>query len=109
MKFGLTEKEELSIKRVFDEFPEIQEVIIFGSRAIGNFKPASDIDLAIKGISIDLGLLGKIKAQLEENTPVPYFFDLVNLETISHKELKEHIREHGRTFYTTRSTVLNSP
>ncbi len=99
MKFGLTEKEEASIKQVFDEFPEIQEVFIFGSRAMGSFKPASDIDLAIKGDLIDLTLLGKIKTRLEESIPVPYFFDLVNFETISHQELKNHIREHGIVFY----------
>ena len=100
MKFGLTEKEESAIKGVFDKFPEIREVIIFGSRAMGNFKPASDIDLALKGELIDLNLLGKIKARLEESIPVPYFFDLINLGTVSHKELKEHIQKHGIIFYT---------
>jgi len=38
MKFGLSKKELLILKNIFINFPEIDEVLIFGSRALGNFK-----------------------------------------------------------------------
>jgi len=46
MKFGLSKKELLILKNIFINFPEIDEVLIFGSRALGNFKNSSDVDLA---------------------------------------------------------------
>ncbi|MBI2346639.1 MAG: nucleotidyltransferase domain-containing protein [Deltaproteobacteria bacterium] len=102
MTFGLTIKEAEAIRDVFRSFQEVEEVVIFGSRAIGNFKRASDIDLAVRGKNIDLHLLGKMKARLEETIPVPYFFDLVDVGAITQPELIKHIEQYGRVFYKNR-------
>ena len=100
MKFGLTPKAIKMIWDVFKEFPQIEEVVIFGSRAIGNFKEASDIDLALKGKPIDLSLIAKIKGRLEEETPLPYFFDIVDFNSIENQEFLDHIRQYGKVFFT---------
>jgi predicted nucleotidyltransferase len=97
MNFGLSDTDIQKIKQAIEMFPEIEEVIIFGSRAIGSYKPASDIDLALKG-SITLDILSKLKTMLDEGISIPYMFDLVDYHKTS-KELKEHIDLQGLTFF----------
>ena len=57
---GLTPKELETLKNVFKKFENINEVILFGSRALGTHKPASDIDFAIKE-NVDIKYLSKLK------------------------------------------------
>lgn len=52
MMYGLKERDLHYIRQALEKFPEIDEAILFGSRALGNFKKGSDIDLAIVGESI---------------------------------------------------------
>ena len=47
MKFGLKESDIELIKKVFSNYPEVEKVILYGSRAKGTYKPASDIDLTL--------------------------------------------------------------
>jgi len=97
MKFGLSEHDIDLIIQTIELFSEVKEVIIFGSRAMGSYKPASDLDLALKG-SITLDILAGLKTKLDEEIPLPYMFDLVDYDKTS-KELKEHIDKFGQTFY----------
>lgn len=96
MRFGLSENNIALITRVLQKYPVIESVVIFGSRAIGNFATGSDIDIALKG-NINLDMLAKIKAELEELS-LPYFFDLVVYNSISNPDLKEHIDHYGISF-----------
>ena len=91
---GLTQKELEILKSVFQKFDEINEVILFGSRALGTHKKSSDIDLAIKG-KVNISTLSKLKYTLEEDTILPYFFDVVIYDNIKNIELKNHIDEFG--------------
>ena len=91
---GLTQKELEILKSVFEKFDEINEVILFGSRALGTHKKSSDIDLAIKG-KVNINTLSKLKYTLEEDTILPYFFDVVIYDNIKNIELKNHIDEFG--------------
>lgn len=91
---GLTPKELKILKDVFKKFDDIKEVILFGSRALGTHKTASDIDLAIKG-NVDINTLSKLKYTLEEDTNLPYFFDVVIYDNLDNSELKKHIDEFG--------------
>ena len=95
---GLTLKELEILKDVFKKFDEIKEVILFGSRALGTHKIASDIDLAIKG-NVDINTLSKLKYTLEEDTNLPYFFDVVIYDNLENIELKSHIDEFGNNLY----------
>jgi predicted nucleotidyltransferase len=95
---GLTQKELEILKDVFKKFDDIKEVILFGSRALGTHKTASDIDLAIKG-NVDINTLSKLKYTLEEDTNLPYFFDVVIYDNLDNLELKKHIDEFGKIIY----------
>ncbi len=99
--FGLSSKNLSLIITVLKSFTEIQHAIVFGSRAIGNYKPGSDIDLALKG-DINLTTLGRIKAKLEDEIATPYLFDVIAynmLDPVSDKKLLEHIDNLGKELY----------
>ena len=98
-KFGLSERERQLILNAFQAVPAVNKVVIFGSRALGNFKPGSDIDLAIIEGKVDTALLLNLNVQLNEHTNLPYKFDLLNYSTISDQELKNHIDQCGQLFF----------
>jgi predicted nucleotidyltransferase len=49
MKFGLSNATLEKFHSVFSKYPEIEEVLIYGSRAKGNYREGSDIDITLKG------------------------------------------------------------
>lgn len=98
---GLSETELSTLREVFTKFDAIEEVILFGSRTRGTHKKASDVDLAIKGKNIDLNTLAKLTYTLEEETYLPYFFDVVVYDKISDDALKMAIDEGGEKIYAT--------
>mgnify|MGYP000069377427 FL=1 len=103
---GLSEAELRTLRTVFARFPQIEEVILFGSRAHGTHRPSSDIDLAIKGKEITLDTLAKLRYILEEETNLPYFFDVVVYDKIENVELKRAIDGGEKIFIITRKDVL---
>jgi type I restriction enzyme S subunit len=97
-RFGLTSECIEDIKSVFGLHPEIDEAIMFGSRAMGNYKKGSDIDIALKGSKVNFNVVGTVKAQLDE-LPYAYTYDIVNYYKISNKSVVSHIDELGISFY----------
>ena len=95
---GLDQRAISKIKDVFRLFPEIDEVILYGSRAMGNFKPHSDIDLTLKGKNLDLNIQQKIETQLDDLL-LPYRIDLSVFHQIQNQDLIEHISRVGKKFY----------
>jgi len=98
MKFGLKEQTINKIVKVFQSFPEIEQVILYGSRAKGTNKPGSDIDLTIKGKNLNLQLINKIDLELDDLL-LPYTFDLSIYNQIDNSDLLEHIKRVGKEFY----------
>ncbi|TAK61667.1 MAG: nucleotidyltransferase domain-containing protein [Bacteroidetes bacterium] len=98
MKFGLPEKIIEQINFVFAAFPQVEEAVLYGSRAKGNFKPGSDVDLTLKGSSLNLQVINAISNQLYE-LPIPYKIDLSIYTQIDNKDLLEHIKRVGVVFY----------
>ena len=90
MKFGLLDTEIENIHKIFSQNQEIEKVIIFGSRAKGNYRNNSDIDLVIFG-NINLRILNQINIELD-NLLLPYTFDLLIYKNIENEEVKEHIK-----------------
>lgn len=80
--------------RIIQKSPNIQDAILFGSRAKGTFSPGSDIDIALKGKDIVLNDVLDLKTALEELN-LPYKFDLVIYDRITEEALKEHITRVG--------------
>lgn len=92
MKFGLKERELDEIKVLYYLFPEIDEIVIFGSRARGDYSRVSDIDIAIKG-DVDK-IMYKIRDYFEESSII-YTVDVVNYISISNQDFKENIDNEG--------------
>jgi predicted nucleotidyltransferase len=97
--FGISEQSYQLLLNTFTKYVEVEKVILFGSRAKGNFKKGSDIDLAIKGKNCTPKIALNIEACLNEELPIPYFVDLIDYNSLEHRELKEHIDRAGVCFY----------
>jgi predicted nucleotidyltransferase len=79
-------------------YPAIEKATLYGSRAKGNFKPGSDIDLTLHGPALTSRLLAEIAEALDDLL-LPYTIDLSIFDTLEHAELKEHIERVGLVFY----------
>lgn len=97
-KFGLKQATIEKINRVFSAHPQVQHVILYGSRAKGNYRNGSDIDLTIEGESVTLSQLLKIENELDDLF-LPYKIDLSLLHRIDDPALIDHIRRVGVIFY----------
>ena len=100
MKYGLTEKQLKEIIAILQQYPQINEALIFGSRAMGNYKAGSDVDIAIKG-DVSSSTAATIKDVLEEETYLPFFFDVVAYNALSNEKLTKHIDVYGQVVYRT--------
>ena len=96
--FGLTNEELQIIIDIINLHPQINEALIFGSRALNTYKKGSDIDIALKGIEIAT-ITATISGILNEETPLPYFFDVLDYNLINNEELKNHIDRMGQQIY----------
>lgn len=96
MRFGLSEKTIERICSVLASYSAVQKAYIYGSRAKGNFREGSDIDIAMSG-EIDTKLLGDIAYDLDE-LMLPYTIDLSVYEKLRNDKLREHIDRVGKVF-----------
>jgi uncharacterized protein len=92
-EFGLDDRTLRLMRGVFEKHSSIGEVRVFGSRAKGNFRRESDIDLAIFG-DVDDVLASLVASELDE-LPLPYQFDVQAYSCIKHTPLREHIDRVG--------------
>ena len=99
MRFGLTKRDTDLIVQTLASFAEVEEAVIFGSRAMGHAKRGSDVDLALKGKRLDLTTVTHVKFVLDEELPLPYFFDVVHYDSLANADLKAYIDREGRTLY----------
>jgi len=95
---GLNEETIRQINSVFAAHPEIERVILYGSRAKGTYHTGSDIDLTITGEPMSLTQLARIEEELDDLL-LPYKIDLSELRRIENSDLREHINRVGKTFY----------
>lgn len=96
--FGLPDTTLAAIRLILADFPAVEKAILYGSRAKGNYRRGSDIDLALVGDALGYHILGEIAARLEES-PIPYQVDLILWDQIDHGKLREHIERVGVVFY----------
>ena len=100
--FGLRQTDLNSIIEVLQSYREVESAIIFGSRSKGDYKNGSDVDIALKGTTINHRLITRISYLLNEETLMPYKFDVLDYQTISNKNLTAHIDRAGKVFYERR-------
>lgn len=89
-------KNELS--NIFSKYKEIKKVVIFGSRARGDYKKTSDVDICLFGNKVDHAVLSKVWFDIEEiNTYLS--FDIINYNELVKKELINNILKDGIEIY----------
>ena len=86
-KMGITEEELGKVTDTLAEHPEIEKVSLFGSRAKGNYKPASDFDIAVSGKKLTCNTINELSYQLNDESVPSYYFDIINLNKISSEQL----------------------
>lgn len=97
--YGLSSEHVNIIHQILQQSANVQSAYLFGSRAKGTNKVASDIDLAVKG-NIPKDELSALWAAFEEST-LPFFVDVISYKSIQNQELKEHIDRVGIEIYPT--------
>ena len=85
------------------KFPAIEKCIIYGSRAKGNNQQGSDVDIAI--VSNDKNIAREISNLLNEESPLPYTFDVIDYNTITHQDLIVQINRSGIVIYDRNSQL----
>jgi uncharacterized protein len=98
MKFGLSKKIIEQIQLVLSKYPEVDKAVLYGSRAKGNFKRGSDIDLTLQGGGLSLTIKNRIENDLDDLL-LPYKIDLSVFEQITDPDVIAHIRRVGVVFY----------
>jgi len=96
--FGLSPATLAKLNSIFRLHPAIDTVLIYGSRAQGNYRNGSDIDLTIKGEPLSFAELMKIEDQIDD-LYLPYTVDLSHYTQIDNSDLKEHIDRVSRVIY----------
>ncbi|WP_153304245.1 nucleotidyltransferase domain-containing protein [Desulfovermiculus halophilus] len=86
------------IKRVLARYPQVETAILFGSWAKRTAKPGSDIDIALKGDSINLQVLNRITRDVDDLL-IPNAVDLCIYDRIDDPDVLEHIHRVGELLY----------
>lgn len=97
--FGLSFTTLDKLNSIFAQHPAIDSVVIYGSRARGNYRAGSDIDLAIKGDEISFVEFMRIENQIDD-LMLPYTVDLSQYHLLENADLVAHIDRVGVEFYT---------
>ena len=96
--YGLSKTDIREMISIFKLHIGIEQVILFGSRAKGNFRNGSDIDLALKGDKLNLDDILNLLLDLDE-LYLPYKIDMIIYHHIDNQELMNHIKRVGVTLF----------
>lgn len=99
MKFGLPDELLSDLNEVFARHSAIEHVWLYGSRAMGTYRPGSDIDLAVSGAALTFRDVLALQIDLDDLERL-YTFDVQHLEKITNPDLLGHIRRAGVLIYT---------
>lgn len=99
MKFGLEQHIIDKLIAVFEQHSKVDKALVFGSRAKGNYRPDSDIDVAIKGQDLNTDDIIAMSVAFEEKG-ITHKIDLINYDTIKEPDLKDHINRIGIELYS---------
>lgn len=98
MNHGLSTPTVEKIHGVLARFPAVDKAVLYGSRAKGNYKPGSDIDLTLFGPALTHRMLADI-ADVLDDLLLPYDIDLSLFADIDNEALREHVGRIGQVFY----------
>ena len=103
MEYGLTEEQWEKIKNVFAANTRINRVVLYGSRAKGNYKPFSDVDITLVGDELTHEDLNRVILAIDDLL-LPYQFDISLFHILKNAELIDHINRRGIVIYERKST-----
>ena len=106
MHYGLTAETVDRIRSVLARFPQVEKAVLYGSRAKGNYKRGSDIDLTLSGSGLNASVLSQISSGLDDLL-LPQKIDISVFAKISHSDLIEHIQRVGLIFYEKQSATAH--
>lgn len=98
MPFGLSDTTVAIMRGILSNYPELDKAIVYGSRAKGNYKPGSDIDLTLVGCGLSHPRFLRILEDFEESS-IPYMVDLSLFDGITDEAMRDHILRRGQVFY----------
>jgi uncharacterized protein len=104
-QFGLTLTTINKILAVFNQHPEVESVILYGSRARGNYRDGSDIDLTLTGEQLTYQIVARIEDEIDDLL-LPYLFDISIFSHIEDPDVVDQINKVGITFYQRKSESL---
>lgn len=102
MNHGLPAATVERLQRVLAQYPEVEQAVLYGSRAKGTYRPGSDIDLTLCGGGLNHSLLTRIDHELDDLL-LPYRIDLSLMSDLTHPALLDHIRRVGFVLYEKRA------
>jgi len=97
-RFGLASSDIETLQSVLAGYPDIQKAVIYGSRAKGNYRPSSDIDITLVG-SLDWQNFNRLEMELDDLL-LPYKIDLSLYNQIENNELRAHIQRVGKVLFS---------
>jgi predicted nucleotidyltransferase len=97
---GLSQADIDAIKTAISSCPKVDQGLLFGSRAKGTYRNGSDVDLALKGRELSFRDISRISELLNEETSMPYRFDVLDYDRISEAKLKNHIDRNAISIYS---------
>jgi predicted nucleotidyltransferase len=99
MKYGLSQRTIDSMEKIFHKYDNIKQVILYGSRAKGNYRNASDIDITLKtDESFTCMQLLRVMGDFDDSD-IPYLVDISIYDKLDNAALKEHINRVGKVLY----------
>ena len=98
MMYGIGDDEWEKIFTTFTHHPHIKKAILFGSRAKGNYKHFSDVDIALIGEALSVNDLLCLNDEIDDLL-LPYEFDFCIYKDLKSEELKGHIQRKGIVVY----------
>jgi uncharacterized protein len=104
MKYGLPQAAVRKIYTVLRRYPQVEKAILYGSRAKGNYKNGSDIDLTLNGPDLTLNVVYRILDDLDELL-LPYTIDLSIFNDIGDPDVIEHMQRVGVIFYDRKKMI----
>jgi predicted nucleotidyltransferase len=107
MRYGIKNRIIENINNIFSQYPQIEKAVLYGSRAKGNYKTGSDIDLVLYGNKLTLSLVNKVMNEIDDLL-LPYSFDISIFEHLSNPALIEHINRVGIIFFSPKKNMDRS-
>lgn len=98
MQYGLADDELHKLITLFAKHSKIDRVILYGSRAKGNFRTGSDVDITLVGENLDKATLNSLELQIDDLLLV-YQFDISIFHQLANSDLVEHIERVGKIIY----------